>query len=136
MNLIIRPATSSDIADLVAIENECFTSPNWQADDFLKQECRVAELNGRIVGFIVSREVFPGEREILNVAVAAASRRQGVATALIQEELSWSREFFLEVRESNLVAQELYRKLGFVEIGRRPKYYQSPDESAIVMNMK
>jgi ribosomal-protein-alanine N-acetyltransferase len=127
---------------LVAIENQSFTSPNWSDDDFLRYECCVAELDGEIAGFLVSREVFAGsarngaQREVLNVAVAPSFRRRGIATALITRELARPAEIFLEVRESNMAARELYRKLGFIEIGRRPKYYQSPTETAIVMNMK
>lgn len=142
MKLLLRPAEPSDLAALVAIENESFASPNWNGREFLKYECCVAEFEGKIAGFLVSREVFSGDahngaqREILNVAVASAYRRRGIATALISQEVGRSAEVFLEVRESNLAAQELYRKLGFLEVGRRPKYYQSPPETAIVMNMK
>jgi len=137
VTLVIRPAVSPDLDELVAIENECFTYANWQAADFLKHDCQLAEVDGKIAGFLVSREILPGEREILNLAVSRAFRRQGVASALIQHELKrHPGEFFLEVRESNLAAQELYRKFGFVEIGRRPQYYQAPPETAIVMKMK
>jgi len=142
VKLVLRPATPPDLAALVAIENESFASPNWRGQEFFKYECCVAEFDNKITGFLVSREVFSGDmqhkaqREILNVAVASAYRRRGIATALISQELARMAEIFLEVRESNLAAQELYRKLGFVEIARRPKYYQSPPETAIVMNMK
>jgi ribosomal-protein-alanine N-acetyltransferase len=138
----IRSAESSDLDALVSLENQCFRSPNWVAADFLKYQCRVAEKAGEIIGFIVWREVFtgdpanPAERDILNVAVAPDFRRQGIATALISHVLTPPGEVFLEVRESNLAAQELYRKLGFCEVGRRYGYYQSPDETAIVMQMK
>jgi ribosomal-protein-alanine N-acetyltransferase len=138
----IRPAEASDVHALVALEDQCFGSPNWTAEDFLKYESRVAELEGQVVGFIVWREVFAGdlenraEREILNVAVAAAFRHRGIATALILQTVKTATEVFLEVRESNLAAQQLYRKHGFREVGRRPGYYQYPDETAIVMNMK
>jgi ribosomal-protein-alanine N-acetyltransferase len=40
---------------------------------------------------------------------------------------------FLEVRPSNITAVELYEKLGFREIGRRPKYYTDSKEDALVM---
>jgi ribosomal-protein-alanine N-acetyltransferase len=46
-----------------------------------------------------------------------------------------SRHLFLEVRESNEAALKLYRKLGFGEIGRREKYYENPEETAIVMRL-
>lgn len=142
MKIAIRPAELADIPVLVAIENESFTSPNWRPHDFTKYECYVAEIGRKIAGFLVSRSVFAGdaanppEREILNVAVAHIYRRRGVATALISQELKRGGECFLEVRESNVAAQKLYRKLGFVEVGRRANYYSSPGETAIVMNMK
>jgi [ribosomal protein S18]-alanine N-acetyltransferase len=42
---------------------------------------------------------------------------------------------FLEVRESNLAAQDLYRKFGYEETGRRRRYYKDNDEDAILMNL-
>ena len=71
--------------------------------------------------------------ELLNIAVDPAHRRSGVATRLIGN--IDSPNLLLEVRESNLEAQNLYQKLGFVEIGRREKYYTEPDETAIVMRL-
>ena len=109
-----------------------FVSPHWDAGSFLKFDCVVAELEGRIAGFLVSREIFPShngikaEREILNIAVAPVYRRMGVATLLLQHERSNNATHYLEVRESNSGAQALYRKLGFAEIGRRPEYYDFP----------
>jgi ribosomal-protein-alanine N-acetyltransferase len=46
-----------------------------------------------------------------------------------------ARSSFLEVRESNLAAQELYRKFGYEETGRRRRYYKDNDEDAILMNL-
>jgi ribosomal-protein-alanine N-acetyltransferase len=40
----------------------------------------------------------------------------------------------LEVRASNMIAQELYRKYGFQVVGRRLKYYSSDGEDAIIMS--
>lgn len=142
MTFVIRPVELSDVPALVEIENQSFGTPNWKARDFVKYDCWVAQTDKEIAGFIVSRQVFagdtssPAQREILNVAVASPFRRRGVATALISKELERSGEVFLEVRESNWPARELYRKLGFREVGQRPKYYQSPFETAIVMKMK
>jgi [ribosomal protein S18]-alanine N-acetyltransferase len=142
VNLSIRRAEPDDVPALVTIENESFASPNWNGRDFLKYECYVAEIDGNIAGFLVSRELFggdadsPPQREILNVAVAPVHRRRGVATALISHQLTEPGQLFLEVRESNVAAQKLYQKLGFIEVARRSNYYSSPVETAIVMNMK
>lgn len=92
--------------------------------------------------FLVSRETFQGsehelaEREILNLAVAPSFRRKGIAKTLLGHELRRRAAFFLEVRESNMAAQNLYFQFGFREIARRPRYYQDPSEGAIVMQMK
>jgi [ribosomal protein S18]-alanine N-acetyltransferase len=139
---ILRRATPADLPAVLKIEREAFTDSPWRKDDFLADECTVAEEDGRIVGFLVARQTFPAaggspaEREILNVAVAKPYRRQGIATALLRNELQARAIYFLEVRASNGAAQALYRKLGFVEVGRRAEYYNAPVETAIVMQMK
>ncbi len=140
--LSIRPATSVEAPSLAEIERESFGRPHWTVEDFRRYDCLVAESDRQVVGFLVSRQTLvsldglPSEREILNVAVLPAHRRRGVASALLKEELKRESIFFLEVRESNTPAQELYRCFGFAEIGRRKNYYQFPSETAIVMRMK
>jgi ribosomal-protein-alanine N-acetyltransferase len=142
LTLLIRPVIPSDLPALVEIEQACFSVPTWAAKDFLADQCRVAELDGQIAGFLISRQIFPGdaqtpaEREILNVAVRPISRRVGIASALLRHELRHRATFFLEVRESNVAAQTLYKRFGFVEITRRQAYYRTPVETAIVMCLK
>jgi [ribosomal protein S18]-alanine N-acetyltransferase len=138
----IRRASTHDLAVLSEIESESFSRPHWSLDDFQKYETILAETEHRVAGFLVSRQTFPAiqggrpEREILNLAVARQFRRLGIATALLKYELSRKATYFLEVRESNVGACELYRKLGFEEIARRPNYYEFPTETAIVMKLK
>ena len=142
MKVVIRPAEAADLPALIRIERECFPNAPWSEKDLAADECTVAVLDGRIVGFLVSRQTLPeaqgelAEREILNLAVSPEFRRQGIGTALIRHELQRRAIHFLEVRESNVTARALYRKLGFKEIARRPEYYESPVETAIVMRMK
>ncbi len=125
MKPVIRPANPDDLSALLEIEHESFSHQHWRAKDFSTDECFVAELDGRIIGFLVSRESFPGgdgelpEREILNLAVSPLFRRTGTASILLRHELRHRATYFLEVRESNEAAQALYRQFGFVEIGRR-----------------
>jgi len=142
VEIVLRPATKDDVAALVALERASFPVPNWPADTFLRYDCTVAEVFGEVGGFLVSRQIFPGnttepaEREILNLAVDPRHRRSGIATSLIQLELRKKAVFLLEVRESNLAARALYERLGFIEISRREDYYNNPTETAIVMRMK
>jgi [ribosomal protein S18]-alanine N-acetyltransferase len=142
VTIAIRRLTPDDLPGVIGVEREAFAGRDWYPEDFLKYDCMVAEIEGRVAGFLVSREVFPAteaelaEREILNLAVAPLYRKLGIASALLDSELRRPATHVLEVRCSNAAAQKLYRKFGFAEIGIRPNYYQSPPEDAIVMQMK
>jgi ribosomal-protein-alanine N-acetyltransferase len=132
--LWLRRVRERDIDAIVEIQQTAPEASQWTRDDYTKYDCHVAELNSEIAGFIVSRPIADGEREILNVAVHPEMRRCGVASALIRYCLKhWGGTHFLEVRQSNAPARELYRKLGFQEVGVRPDYYDEPSEPAIVM---
>ena len=78
--------------------------------------------------------VAPDEGEVLNLAVSPEFRRKGIARALFHAahtELSGT--VFLEVRESNAAARQLYAAYGFGEIGRRARYYRRPVEDAVIL---
>jgi ribosomal-protein-alanine acetyltransferase len=97
----------------------------------------VIEEKKKVVGFLVVRDVV-AEAEILNLCVAPARRRAGLAEALLTEALAELRRsrvdrLFLEVRESNTPAISFYEKHGFRTNGRRPGYYRDPDEAAVLM---
>ena len=128
----IRSAEWSDLAEIGRIQGR---SP-WRPKDYLNYKCHVATLGGRVVGFVSSRETAPDEHEILFIGVDPAHRRQGIAQKLLKDQLAASRgTWFLEVRESNIPAINLYLSMGFVATGRRPNYYSDPDETAIVMRI-
>jgi ribosomal-protein-alanine N-acetyltransferase len=97
----------------------------------------VIEDDSKISGFLVVRAVV-AEAEILNLCVAPHKRRAGLAEALLTEAIAELRRtrvdrLFLEVRESNSPAISFYEKHAFVKTGRRPGYYRSPDEAAVLM---
>lgn len=80
------------------------------------------------------------EAELLNIAVAHARQGQGFGRAWLSRVLDTCRErgarnVFLEVRNSNLPAQALYRRAGFQDIGRRRDYYptQTGREDALCL---
>lgn len=134
--LVIRKGASGDSAAIGQIQAACLGAAHWSPESCLEYDCLVAVAGSALVGFLVSREVGPGEREILNLGVIPYYRRRGIARRLLQEELERSREtWFLEVRESNLAALNLYQQLGFTPVGRREQYYQDPSEDAIVMRI-
>jgi ribosomal-protein-alanine N-acetyltransferase len=130
----IRPARFTDIAAIAAIQAASPEAAQWVPTDYLKNDCRVADLESCVAGFVVAREVAPAEREILNLAVDPSERRKGIARGLLQDMLrSTGGTWFLEVRESNAAAIQLYESVGFNRAGRRPDYYYNPAEDAIVM---
>ena len=78
------------------------------------------------------------EGYIFNVAVRESYRNKGVATALINELITYGKKnnfsfITLEVRESNLPAISLYSKFGFIKAGERKDYYSNPKENAILL---
>jgi ribosomal-protein-alanine N-acetyltransferase len=86
---------------------------------------------------VLARLIAP-EAEIYRVAVRSDKRRRGIGYRLLDYAIKSERghgleSVFLEVRESNVPARNLYRSYGFVEIGERKRYYHDPVESAIVM---
>ena len=132
----IRAATSDDLAAIATIQAASPEASQWDPAGYLDYDCLVAVENDHVAGFLVSRQTTPGEREILNVAVALIERRRSIARRLIAAELERVRgQWFLEVRESNIAALNLYKACGFQEAGRRNSYYHNPTESGIVMKL-
>lgn len=127
-------------AQIAALEAECFSAPWSEAsvrselDNPLSLWLVAEDKSGTLAGYIGSQTVL-GESDMMNLAVAAAYRRQGVGRQLVEalcEALTQagSERLTLEVRASNEAAKALYRQLGFKQIGRRPRYYSRPTEDA------
>ncbi len=90
----------------------------------------LARLDGRPAGFALNR-IIDDEAELLLLAVAPDSRRQGVGLALIDRSRLITRQrngrrLHLEVRHNNPAIQ-LYNNAGFSLVGRRPAYYRGID---------
>lgn len=144
MPLSIRAATPADLPAMMALEKHAATAAHWSAGQYeamfhASDAARVAlvlhEESG-LRGFVITRVVGP-DWEIENIAVAGPARRRGLGTRLLGELLDLATAkgaaaVFLEVRESNHAARALYEKWAFLESGRRPRYYQDPDEDAIL----
>jgi ribosomal-protein-alanine N-acetyltransferase len=142
----IRRMTLDDIAQVVAIDQASFSLP-WPERSFRFEisenpgsRAWVAEVDGKITGMIVAW-LFVDEAHIATIATHPDHRRQGVADALLKHTLrhmqgEGATNAVLEVRAGNLVAQAMYRKFGFVEAGRRPKYYKDNGEDALLMSLE
>ncbi len=138
-----RRMTADDVEAVYAIELATFPTP-WTLDSF-HYEMRenqyahyiVAEDETGIIGFCGMWLVIDAA-QITNVAVVESARGQGIGEALMKEAIRIAREakmdvMSLEVRVTNIVAQNLYRKLGFQDGGIRKGYYTDNGEDALVM---
>ena len=139
--LVIRPGTPADLAAVAGLQVQAPEAAGWRVEDYLTYQLDVAEIAGNLVGFLVTRRLVEGESEVLNLAIAPAYRRQGIARTLLAAAFErWPGSWFLEVRASNEPAQECYRKLGFRKVGIRPGYYRTEDgkspEQGIVMEKR
>lgn len=93
--------------------------------------------DGKVIGFLNGSFVLD-EGELLNIVVSEDYRNCGVAGLLLKEfekclSESGIKTIYLEVRESNISAQKLYEKHGFVQNGLRKNYYHNPTENAVLM---
>jgi ribosomal-protein-alanine N-acetyltransferase len=140
-----RAMLPSDVPAVGALERASYAFP-WSEGIFrdclrVGYLCRVAELEGDIVSYgIVAMGA--GEAHILNLCVAEKYRGRSVGRQMLMLLLERSRqagmaEAFLEVRPSNPLAIALYQSVGFVQVGQRKGYYQSPDgrEDALVLKL-
>lgn len=144
-DLVIRPARVTDLAAVEWIENASFGDP-WPRralEAELHQDALrwplVAEREGKVVGYLMAWRV-AGEFHILNLAVSPSARRRGAATRLLGRLLADAAAqgvglLTLEVRPSNSAARAFYRRHGFVDVGRRTRYYRDTGEDAIVMSL-
>ena len=133
----LRPATPADLPAIRRIEQATAETAHWPDIDYFAYDCLIAEVDLSVAGYLLSRPVAEAESEVLNIAVAPGFRRRGIASALIRSRAAASAgDWFLEVRESNTAARNLYKNIGFEEIGRRPSYYDNPPETAIVMRFR
>lgn len=133
---------SRDVGAVLAIQTASPEAAQWIAADYDAANrpataAWIAEQSSQTVGFIVLRQVVD-EVEILNIAVRPDSRRQGVASELLNTVLHWgvqngARKAYLEVRASNTAAIRFYERHSFSMSGRRPRYYSSPAEDAVIL---
>lgn len=139
----ILDATGTQLEQIEAVERQCFSCP-WTMDQLRNQLSddghvflAAVDESGTVLGYVGMMTVLD-EGYISNVAVAPASRRQGVGDALISALTDRAGKLglafvTLEVRAGNGAARALYEKHGFVPVGRRKNYYTLPTEDAILM---
>lgn len=143
MNVTLREMVIEDLDDIMEIEKYAFTTP-WSRKSFEQEITQnllakyiVAVIDGRAVGY-AGMWLIMDEGHITNIAVAKDSRGQGIGKYLMMGLIEFCRKskinnMTLEVRKSNIVAQNLYKKYGFLDCGIRPNYYADDHEDAVIM---
>jgi len=143
MNYIIRTMEKKDIAQVSEIEKSIFSIP-WSENSFIEASENenniylVCVENEEITGYCGLWTVL-GEGNVTNVAVSVKHRGKGYGSALMKELQNRGLEkdvgkYFLEVRQSNVIALNLYLSVGFKKIGIRKNFYERPAEDAVIMS--
>ena len=137
-----RLCEEKDLLSVMELDREAFFDPwnrdTWQGE--LQNKIAVwivEELEGQIVGY-AGIWVVAGEAQVMRVAVRKELRNQGLGLALTQAliQKAWeagAEAITLGVRESNVSAQKVYERCGFVSEGVRPNYYEDTHEGAVIM---
>ena len=139
----LRRMGNEDIDAVIEVEKRCFKDP-WSRESFENEMNNndlsryvVVEEEGQIVGY-GGVWIIVDEGHVTNIAVHPDKRRRGYGKDIVRGliDLACKEDVYnmtLEVRKSNIAAQELYKKYGFENCGIRPKYYQDNQEDAVIM---
>ena len=135
----IVPMSAEHLPALAELECVCFADPWSEAAlrDELGNPCAhflVAVCAEEVAGYLGCHHI-AGEGFVTNIAVFPAYQRRGIGRALVKAALSEPIDrLALEVRASNTAAIALYRSLGFVQDGCRPRFYAHPTEDALLFS--
>jgi [ribosomal protein S18]-alanine N-acetyltransferase len=140
----LRPMRLADLPRVMELEEELFAPDTWTAamyrDELARSDTRhylVAEDGAVVVVGYAGLIAYDDEAHVATIGVTAQRQGEGIGAllldALLAEADRRSPVVLLEVRAANDRAQELYRRRGFAEIGRRRGYYQPSGEDAVVM---
>lgn len=150
MTFNLRRMRRADVAEVFALEQRIFPTPWTQKSYEFELERNPAseqwvieagseEGEAQVVAYSVCW-MLGDEIHIANIAVAPRFRRKGLGRRLLAHVLTLAAEksmqsATLEVRAGNQAAQALYASFGFVEIGRRPRYYSDNHEDALLLQL-
>lgn len=142
-NVEVIKMTMDHIDDVMVVENLSFRVP-WSRNAFIEEICNnkfaryiSAQVGGKVIGYAGMWKVVD-EGHITNIAVHPEFRGVGVGSRLLEYLIGMAKNeaissMTLEVRKSNLTAQGLYNKYGFVVGGLRKGYYSDNGEDALIM---
>ena len=139
----LRPMALADLPAVMVLEEELFAPDTWTAAMYREELAQtgtrhylVAEDDGAVAGY-AGLIAYADEAHVATIGVARARQGEGIGAllldALLIEADRRSPVVLLEVRADNERAIGLYQRRGFVEIGRRRRYYQPSGTDAVVM---
>jgi len=138
----IRTLGYSDLPQVIAVERRAFPTP-WSLAMFVLELSKPSGVclaaieadTGKLVGYLICSR-YDRVWHLMNIAVDPASRRRGIARAMLEEMLERAglgEQYTLEVRTSNAPAITLYERFGFRPAGTRRRYYRDTGEDAMIM---
>ncbi len=142
-DIVIRDMYMADLDKVLGIENHSFATP-WSRSAFQTELLEntfatylVVEFHGKVVAY-GGMWIILDEAHVTNIAVHPDYRGHHLGEAIMTGLMVRARRskvvrMTLEVRRGNLVAQNLYNKLGFVQLGVRRGYYTDTREDAFIM---
>ena len=148
--VVIRPAELRDVRSMRNIDREAYRTP-WSEAMTVDQVTKPARVHlvaesaiQGVKGIIVGHGgvlFLHDEAHISTIVVDGRYQRQGIGLVLLHgllEAAAATRcsSVTLEVRASNCAAISLYQRCGFVEVGRRPRYYEDNGEDAILFTLQ
>ena len=149
----IRPVEASHIGDMIRIADETKLN-HWTAQNYLDEMkipasimLRLESQTNHTIGFIVGRIIQGGvaetavDAEVYNLAVVVNEQKKGFGQQLFDAFFAICREkqvanIWLEVRKSNLQANNFYERMGFACVQTRNNFYENPREPALLMKLK
>lgn len=140
--MVIEQMDARHIPAVARLERECFSDP-WSENSLAGELTNplstwLVAMDGELLAGYIGSQAVLGEADMMNLAVAPEYRRRGVGEALTAAlvkalQARQVTTLTLEVRVSNTPAIALYEKMGFAQVGRRPRYYEKPREDALIL---
>lgn len=136
--MIIREYSTKDFKDVLEINQQAFNPKNPSFDMYVYltygSDIFVADIGNKIVGYVVLMEIDRFRSKIVSLAVRQEFRGSGIGEYLMRKAIErlkerGKREIALEVRVSNTIAQNLYKKLGFKILETIPNYYSDGEDA-------
>lgn len=151
-NIILQPMSVEDLPVIEELERRCFSTP-WSGQTYYNEIVHnqlsfywVLRPHPPDVAGVPPILAYGGywltgdEAHIVTIATHPDYRRQRLGQLLMEQMIQRAHkggayDITLEVRAGNHAAQEMYKKLGFVTVGLRKKYYQDNGEDALIMTL-